>query len=367
MQIRRVRVDDAEIDRFVEECWIPYHEAVGEAVSDHSLVDDIDHEDVVGHHRELIDSPSARLWVALDGIDDPPGSLSNVDATFAGFVRTSLKTSPPSFDWPPARIHIHDLWVEDAYRGSGLADELVARVRRQARENGCERLDLTVGIENERALAYFEALGFEPQTYDMHVPVDRVELDRNRGEGGHAAGDRSSLQLRRVRVDEAVLRRFVEEAWVPFWRAIAAADDRQRLSSDWNRSEVVDEFRDSLDAPDNRVWVALDDVADPKSGLADIEAVFAGWLAAGLARTPRFLDLPERLQIIRLYVAPEYRGEGLADHLMERALQYAYEEGCVEFDLNVGAGNERARAYYEKLGFEPYQKQMSVRIDDIEL
>lgn len=367
MQIRRVRPDEAELDRYVAECWFPYHEAVSKAVAAHALSEDVDRTDVVDHLQDELDAPSNRLWVALDGADGSTAPLSTVDATFAGFVRTSLEPTPPAFEWPPDRIRIQDLCVDQTYRGSGVADELVARARRQARENGCERLDLLVGSDNERAISYFERLGFETLSLGLHVPLAEVQLSPDEDMEQRAFGERSSPHLRRVRTEDADLHRFVEEAWVPFWEAIEAADDTHRLSADLERDNVVEEFLDALDDPDRRTWVALDDVEDSTAGLADIDAVFAGWLGAGLAPTDRFLDPPERLFIGNLYVAPEYRGAGLADCIMQRAIQYAREEGCVELSLGVGVDNQRARAYYEKLGFEPYEQRMAVGVDEIEL
>lgn len=365
MQIRRVRAEEDEIDRYVGECWFPYHADLGEAVADHALAEDVDREAVVDHYLDVLDSPSDQLWVALDGADDPTASLSTVDAAFAGFVRTSVDHTPPPFEWPPDRVRIRDLWVDESYRGTGVADELVERARRQAHENGCERLDLVVGTDNERAVAYVERLGFETRNLGLRVPLADVRLAPEEAEG--ALGNGSSPQLRRVRVDEATIRRFLEECWVPFWRDIGSADGRRRLSEDLDRDHVVEEFLDTLDDPEQRAWVALDDVAEPTADLADVEAVFAGWLAAGLAPSDPFVDQPKRLSIARLYVAPEYRGEGLADRIMERALQYAREEGCAEFSLGVGVDNDRARGYYEKLGFEPYERRLSVGVDDVEL
>jgi ribosomal protein S18 acetylase RimI-like enzyme len=46
-----------------------------------------------------------------------------------------------------------------------------------AREDGCEQLVLEVDIDNERALAYYEKLGFEVGKYRMRVPVEEIELD----------------------------------------------------------------------------------------------------------------------------------------------------------------------------------------------
>ncbi|WP_440005838.1 GNAT family N-acetyltransferase [Halomicrococcus sp. SG-WS-1] len=363
MQVRRVRNEAADLRRYVEECWLPYHEDLSETVAAHSLIDDPDVQDVVEFHLDLLDSPSNRLWVALDDVDDPTTSLSTADATFAGFVRTSLEPSPQQFDWPD-RLEVSDFWVHESYRGSGLADDLIARAMQQAREDGCEELTLDVAIENERAIAYYENLGFEVQGLGMHVPLQDVTLEASDSEP--MTGNHSSVHLRRVRVEEDVMDRFVDECWLPFWRDLGDAVGEQHLSPDLDRDALVEDFLEGYDVPDRRCWVALDDVEDSTVGLYEIDAVFAGWLNAGLEPSDRFLDPPERLFVGNLYVGPSYRGSGLADHLVARAIQYAREEGCVELSLGVEVANERAMAYYEKLGFEPHRQRMSVPLDAVE-
>lgn len=360
MQVRRVRNEEPNLRRYVEECWLPYHEGLSETVAAHSLTPDFDARDAVEFHRDLLDSPSDRLWVALDDADDPTTPLSTVDATFAGFVRTSVRASPQRFDWPD-RLEICDIWVRESYRGSGLADDLLARAVQQAREDGCEELTLDVAIENERAVAYYDDIGFEVRGYGMRVPLQHVAVEASNGDP--TTGEHSSVSLRRVRVEEAVVRRFVDECWLPFWRDLGDAVGQQHLSPDLDRDALVEELLDEYDVPDRRCWVALDDAEEPTAGLDEVDAVFAGWLNAGLEPSDRFLDPPERLFVGNLYVRPSYRGSGLADHLISRAMQYAHEEGCVELSLGVEADNGRAMAYYEKLGFEPRRQRMAVPLD----
>jgi len=363
MQIRRVRTEEAAIRRYVTECWLPYHEYLGQVDVGHSLVDDATAE-AVEFHTDRLDSPSDRLWVALDDVDDPTAALSTVDATFAGFVRTSLGTSPQRFDWPD-RLEISDCWVHESDRGSGLADDLTARAVRQAREDGCEDLTLTVGVDNERAVDYWERLGFEVQGFGMHVPLAAVTLDAVDGElRGDADAD---VRFRRVRAEEAVMRRFVEECWMPFWQDMGEAAGEQHLNPDLDRDELVESLVDAYDTPDRRCWVALAECEDASAPLDEVDAVFAGWINAGLEPNEPFLDPPERLFVGNLYAAPPYRGTGLADQLIGRAMQYAREEGCVELSLGVEADNERAMAYYDKLGFEPFEQRMAVSLDAVRL
>lgn len=71
--------------------------------------------------------------------------------------------------------------------------------------------------------------------------------------------------------------------------------------------------------------------------------------------------LPERLAFIwdaavinELYVAPEYRGTGVADDLMGAALGLAADQDLPldRLVFDVDRANERARAFYDRYGFD---------------
>lgn len=363
MQIRRVRHDEAAIRRYVTDCWTEYQADLCDLRAAYALADDA-RQEAVDFHLDTLDAPSDRLWVALDDIEEPKASLSAIDATLAGFVRTHLRTPPERFDWPK-RLEISDCWVDESYRGSGLADDLMARAVQQGREDGCADLTLTVGVENERALAYWEKLGFDVQGFGMTVPLGGVTLEHG-GDAQSGSVD-AGPRLRRVRADEAVMSRFVEECYVPFWRDMGEAVGEQHLSPDFDREQLVADLLDAYDTPDRRCWVALEECERPAAPLEEMDAAFAGWINAGLEPTDPFLDPPERLFVGNLYAAPAYRGTGLTDRLVARAMQYAREEGCVELTLGVEAGNDRAMAYYEKLGFEPLEQRMAVSLDAVDL
>lgn len=70
--------------------------------------------------------------------------------------------------------------------------------------------------------------------------------------------------------------------------------------------------------------------------------------------------LPERLALIwdaavlnELYVAPDFRGTGVADGLMDAAVALAREQDLPldRLVLDVDRENERARAFYDRHGF----------------
>jgi ribosomal protein S18 acetylase RimI-like enzyme len=82
--------------------------------------------------------------------------------------------------------------------------------------------------------------------------------------------------------------------------------------------------------------------------------------------------LPERLTMIwdaavinELYVAPEYRGTGVADDLMAAAVDVAADQSLpldrIVFD--VDPANERARAFYDRHGFKKWGEMLSRAVD----
>ena len=58
-----------------------------------------------------------------------------------------------------AGMHVEDLYVREAARGSGLGRKLLAQVARIARERRCKRLDLSV-LHWNPARKFYEQLGF---------------------------------------------------------------------------------------------------------------------------------------------------------------------------------------------------------------
>ena len=172
MNIRRLRPEEAAVERYVEELWIPYHRDLSAAVEAHGLVED---EDTVAEATEfvvdLLDSPTKYLWIAVEGASDPFGDLDETDGTFVGFLLSGVEQSPSTFDWPD-RFVLGDIFVRESCRGTGLADRLVERATAQAREEGCSELVLDVDVDNERARAYYEKLGFETARHRMRLPVE---------------------------------------------------------------------------------------------------------------------------------------------------------------------------------------------------
>lgn len=170
MNIRRLPADEAAVRRYIEDLWLPYNrelEAIGDSFS---LADDVDIvAEELDYRLSRHETEHYETWVAVDGSRDE-GGLTDTSGDFVGFITTDIDESPTVFDRPD-RLVICDIYVKEPYRGTDLSSELVERAKKCARENRCAELQLEVDVDNERALAFYEKLGFEPSRHTMVTNV----------------------------------------------------------------------------------------------------------------------------------------------------------------------------------------------------
>lgn len=177
MDIRPLPPEDAAVRRYVEELWLPYHRELEATVDRHRLADEQDVdlvEEEVDFRRGRLESADYEGWIAVDesGDEGPPDDpLGPGDP--AGFVTAELDQAPSVFERPD-RLLVCDVFVTEPYRNSGLATDLMAHVADRARALGCAELTLEVDIDNDRASAFYDKLGFEPYRRSMAVDVDEL-------------------------------------------------------------------------------------------------------------------------------------------------------------------------------------------------
>lgn len=81
----------------------------------------------------------------------------------------------------------------------------------------------------------------------------------------------------------------------------------------------------------------------------------AGFVLTGVHRDAPLWRYREWVEVEALYVERPWRGSGLADVLLGRALAWATDRGLPVVQLYVTAGNARALRFYERNGFRPVQ------------
>jgi ribosomal protein S18 acetylase RimI-like enzyme len=79
-------------------------------------------------------------------------------------------------------------------------------------------------------------------------------------------------------------------------------------------------------------------------------------LATGFPEEP-----PTGWHLVGMWVAPEQRGQGVADQLVGAVCELAKDAGAVSVTLWVADANDRARAFYRRLGFVPTGQRQLLR------
>lgn len=154
---------EADLDGLYD-CWLDFASEMAELDPYNELADGDLRAAQDEYRREALADEDQRILVAVagDAID------ATGDAGLAGYITAERKESPPVFA-RGARLNVGELFVREPHRGRGLADRLLDRAVAWGRERGCERVSLSVNVDNERARAFYERHGFEPR---------RLKLDR---------------------------------------------------------------------------------------------------------------------------------------------------------------------------------------------
>lgn len=79
------------------------------------------------------------------------------------------------------------------------------------------------------------------------------------------------------------------------------------------------------------------------NAIAEVDAHPAGMVSGS--------QIGDRVELLSLWVDPQFRGEGVGDRLVEAVVDWADSRQAAEVVLMVREGNPHARALYERQGF----------------
>lgn len=130
----------------------------------------------------------------------------------------------------------------------------------------------------------------------------------------------------------------------------AALDPRFTLADDW-QNVVRDMFEHTYADEPAALWLLAWDGTAPVGLL-----MVAAHLDSPLLKHRRWAEVQA------LYLAPEYRGSGLAQQLIAQAHQWAAAQGFERVQVHAAAANEHARDFYRRVGFQPLQHVLSLPV-----
>ena len=129
-----------------------------------------------------------------------------------------------------------------------------------------------------------------------------------------------------------------------------------------HRDNLPQKFQESEGPVRDRNFI-LDLIADESVGLfvAEREAQLVGLVHIVIKDTPDIpILVPRRYAVIdNLVVKDGLRRAGIGRALMTKAHDWAITKGAKLVELNVYDFNEAALAFYERLGYKTYSRQMS--------
>ena len=103
--------------------------------------------------------------------------LAEVDGSLAGYAQLRLST-PPDCVTGPFPIELLRFYVDTAWKGRGIAQQLMIEVRETAKKLGARTLWLGVWERNQRAQAFYLKSGYQDGgAHDFVLGTD-IQIDR---------------------------------------------------------------------------------------------------------------------------------------------------------------------------------------------
>ena len=107
----------------------------------------------------------------------------------------------------------------------------------------------------------------------------------------------------------------------------------------------VERFRTRLEADDRTVFIGEVDGTPAGYAMLSFHTELPDELSAMLVHQPT-------VELSKFYLLAGRHGSGLADELMQAAIDVARERGAASLWLGADPGNSRANSFYDKYGFE---------------
>lgn len=151
------------------------------------------------------------------------------------------------------------------------------------------------------------------------------------------------MEIRPLR--ESDLDAFVDELWLPLAEEMAEFHPFNE-PAETVREPTIDHRLERLETDGKVDYVATQD------------GELAGYVAVAVRESPPVFTHDDVLHVGSLYVRPEFRRDGYATALLDRAQAWGVGRGCGYVDLSVIRENEAAKELYRSRGYEIRKHEM---------
>ena len=131
-------------------------------------------QDELGQTRESEQPTLDPAYIAaFEAIERDPGNEVIVGVDEHGVVGTMQLSYIPNLTFQGAsRCQIEGVRVADRMRGQGLGQRMIRWAIARAEKNGCGIVQLTSNKARDRAIAFYEALGFQASHVGFKMYLD---------------------------------------------------------------------------------------------------------------------------------------------------------------------------------------------------
>jgi ribosomal protein S18 acetylase RimI-like enzyme len=91
---------------------------------------------------------------------------------------------------------------------------------------------------------------------------------------------------------------------------------------------------------------------------------FSAWCGDTIIGLATGIDAGDDWHLVGMWVSPKLRGAGVADRLVAAVCELARQSGATSVTLWVTEVNDRARAFYRRVGFAPTGRRQLVRLEE---
>ncbi|GLZ50394.1 GNAT family N-acetyltransferase [Actinomycetospora sp. NBRC 106378] len=133
---------------------------------------------------------------------------------------------------------------------------------------------------------------------------------------------------------------------------------RRAVAGEWRDARAI-RLRALADAPGAFATTLAREEAVPDDGWVERVTTAAWFLAwhgdrvVGVAVGIGDPDEVDARHLVGMWVEPAHRGDGTAGRLVDAVVGWARDDGAAALALWVVDGNDRARRFYDRLGFHP--------------
>ncbi|WP_175511315.1 GNAT family N-acetyltransferase [Collimonas sp. OK307] len=235
--------------------------------------------------------------------------IAEIDCQAAGMVTAQISEETGSLVHPHKFCRIGSISVSTSHRGGGIGRSLMSGIEAWATSQGASDLRLTVWDFNQRAIAFYEELGYRTRSRLMWKPLQTETITA------------TSCELRPAHIEDATA---INALILQFLHEFT-------ISADGSGAE---QFLASVSTEAEARYIS-----DPRYLYI---TAFAGDVLAG------FIAIRDRSHIAHLFVAPQFQRQGLATRLWQAALSSASDHDLEGFTVN---SSPFALPVYERLGF----------------